>query len=88
MKLYFIGPTFKASLNNWLVQGTQGEVVGPAIAGQFKGNGVAVKFPKNATSVDCFLSELSRDPPSLALPCVAEAGIGGVAPIRPTTCAS
>ena len=69
MRLYFTGPSFKASRNNWLVEGAQGEVVGPAVAAHFKGNGVAVKFPNNRTSVDCFLHELSREPPpTLAAP--------------------
>ena len=61
--LFFAGPSFKASSNNWLVQGAQGEVVGPAVSKAFAGKGVAVKFPNNVTPVDCLLEELSREPP-------------------------
>ena len=68
MLLYFTGPSLKSSPNNWLVQGAQGEVVGPARAKCFMGKGVAVKFPNNRTSVDCSLDELSREPPTLAAP--------------------
>ena len=61
--LFFAGPSFEASSNNWLVQGAQGEVVGPAVSKAFAGKGVAVKFPNNVTPVDCLLEELSREPP-------------------------
>lgn len=70
-QMYFTGPSFRMSSNNWLVHGAQGEVVGPATSKSFTGGGgVAVRFPNNATSVDCFLHELSREPPStMPTPC-------------------
>lgn len=72
MRLYFTGPSFKASSNNWLLQGAQGEVLGPATSKAVKGKGVAVQFPNNATCVECFFDELSREPPpTLPLPCAA-----------------
>ena len=72
MRLYFTGGSFKMSSNNWLVQGAQGEVMGPAASAAFTGVGVAVRFPNNATNVDCFVEELSREPPtSLPAPVAA-----------------
>ena len=72
MRLYFTGGSFKMSSNNWLVQGVQGEVMGPAASAAFTGVGVAVRFPNNATNVDCFVEELSREPPtSLPAPVAA-----------------
>ena len=85
MQVFFTGPSFKVSSNNWLVQGAQGEVVGPANSRAFKAKGVAVRFPKNRTPVECDLSELSRSreppsiylaPPTLPLPCGTEGGKG------------
>ena len=66
MRLYFTGGSFKMSSNNWLVQGAQGMVVGPATSNAFKGKGVAVQFPKNKTALECDLNELSRsrEPPA------------------------
>lgn len=86
MQVYFTGPSFKASSNNWLVHGAQGEVVGPATSRAFAGKGVAVHFPKNRTPVECDLNELqsrSREPPApptLLLPCGTEGwqGQGGL----------
>ena len=63
MQLFFTGPSFKASSENWLVHGTQGEVMGPAMSKAFKGKGVTLQFPNNKTCVDCAFSELSRSPP-------------------------
>ena len=65
MRLYYTGPSFTISSHNWLVQGAQGEVVGPPASQTFKGHGIAVRFPSNATSVDCYLDELSREPPPI-----------------------
>ena len=62
MQVCFTGPSFRASSHNWLVQGAQGTVVGPATSNAFKGKGVAVQFPKNKTAVECDLNELSRPP--------------------------
>ena len=70
MQLYFTGPSLRSSGNNWLVQGARGEVTGPAVAAIFEGKGVAMRFPNNKTSVDCFCHELSREAPPL--PCVTE----------------
>ena len=69
MQVFFTGPSFKVSSNNWLVQGAQGEVVGPATSRAFEGKGVSVQFPKNRTPVECDLNELSRsrEPPSIHL---------------------
>ena len=66
MQVCFTGPSFRASSHNWLVQGAQGMVVGPATSNAFKGKGVAVQFPKNRTAVECDLNELSRsrEPPA------------------------
>ena len=66
MQVCFTGPSFRASSHNWLVQGAQGMVVGPATSNAFKGKGVAVQFPKNKTAVECDLNELnrSREPPA------------------------
>ena len=55
MQVYFTGSSFKSSSNNWLVKGSQGEVVGPATSKVFEGKGVALQFSNNVTSVDCFL---------------------------------
>ena len=66
MRIFFTGSSFKSSSNNWLVTGAQGEVVGPPASAAFRGNGVAVQFPNNRTAVDCFLEELSREPPPTA----------------------
>ena len=63
-KLYFTGPSFKASPSNWLVHGAQGVVVGPATSTAVEGKGVAVQFPKNETACECFLHELSCEPPA------------------------
>ena len=65
--LYFTGPSFKASPRNWLVHGAQGVVVGPATSTAVEGNGVAVQFPKNETACECFLHELSCEPPAEGL---------------------
>ena len=59
MHLYFIGSSFKTNGNNWLLQGMQGEVVGPAVSKNFRMKGVAMRFPNNRTPVDCSLDELS-----------------------------
>ena len=87
-QVYFTGPSFKVSSNNWLVQGAQGEVVGPATSRAFEGKGVSVQFPKNRTPVECDLNELqsrSREPPApptllLPMPCGTEVwqGQGGL----------
>ena len=66
-KLYFTGPSFKASPSNWLVHGAQGVVVGPATSTAVEGKGVAVQFPKNETACECFLHELSCEPPAEGL---------------------
>ena len=65
--LYFTGPSFKASPRNWLVHGAQGVVVGPATSTAVEGKGVAVQFPKNETACECFLHELSCEPPAEGL---------------------
>ena len=65
--LYFTGPSFKASPSNWLVHGAQGVVVGPATSTAVEGKGVAVQFPKNETACECFLHELSCEPPAEGL---------------------
>ena len=65
-RLYYAGPSFTSSNNNWLVHGAQGEVVGPASSQMFKGKGVAVRFRNNVTTVECLFEELvSREPPPL-----------------------
>ena len=64
---FFTGPSFKASPSNWLVHGAQGVVVGPATSTAVEGNGVAVQFPKNETACECFLHELSCEPPAEGL---------------------
>lgn len=75
MQLYYAGPSFKSSVNNWLVQGAQGTVVGPAKAALFQGGkGVAVQFPNNKTSIDCYLHELSRSEPPTAMCVTHDAG--------------
>ena len=49
--------------DNQLVQGAQGEVVGPATGDAVRGNGVAVKFPGNKGNADCRLEEVCAHPP-------------------------
>ena len=67
-RMFFTGLSFKSSSNNWLVTGAEGEVVGPPASHAFRGKGVAVQFPRNRTSVDCFLEELSHEPPPTSPP--------------------
>jgi len=67
--VYYIGQSISQTANcrNRLLHGARGEVVGPAISKRFQGVGVAVLFPDNKTSVDCFLDELSSHEPPRAL---------------------
>jgi curved DNA-binding protein CbpA len=79
MRMFFTGLSFKSSSNNWLVTGTQGEVVGPPDSRAFRGKGLAMQFPNNRTPVDCLLEELAREPPQTPpSPCGSSVETGGV----------
>ena len=62
-KLYYVAASHTFPNGDKLVHGQQGEVVGPATGENHKGKGLAMLFPGNKDSIDCYLTQLSRDPP-------------------------
>ena len=60
---YYIGASVTWDDGDKLVHGQQGEVVGPATGENPKGKGLAMHFPGNKGTVDCYLSVLSSEPP-------------------------
>ena len=60
--LYFISDDFTAPNGERVVQGQQGEVVGPATVETHKGKGLAMRFAGNKGNLACLLTELSPSP--------------------------
>ena len=59
-KVFFTGPSETFPSGNKLVQGQQGEVMGPAALVNVKGNGVSVLFPGNKGNIKCYLNQARR----------------------------
>ena len=59
-KVFFTVASQTFADGDTLVHGRQGEVVGPATAETHKGKGVAVLFPGNNGSIDCYLTMVRR----------------------------
>ena len=62
-KLFFTGSSQTFADGERLTHGQKGLVVGPATAETHRGNGLAVAFPGNKASVNCYLNSLSTDAP-------------------------
>ena len=59
-KVFFTGASETFPSGNKLVHGQQGEVVGPGTGETHKGKGVAVLFPGNTGSIECYLTTVRR----------------------------
>ena len=70
-KVFYTGKDKTWDDGDKLVHGQQGEVTGPATAESHKGKGVAVLFPGNTASINCYLDSVRRlrsAPPPLPTP--------------------
>jgi len=63
-EVYYVGPPETFDNGDRLMPGARGRVVGPA-AEEDPEDSVAVMLPPNNESVDCYLNELSSDPPEV-----------------------
>ena len=62
-ELYYNGSSQTFDNGNTVVYGQRGEVVGPATSKSHKGKGLMLLFPGNKGNVNCYLTQLSRNPP-------------------------
>lgn len=62
-ELYYLGASGTLSSGDRLTYGARGRVAGPATLEEYSGRGVAMLFPGNRAGIECFLKELSREPP-------------------------
>jgi len=88
-KVFYTGSSETFPSGNKVVHGQQGEVTGPATGEALKGKGVAVRFPGNTVSGNCFLTQVRRlraapaaTPPRACAPHTRDAAH---APCVPTT---
>ena len=59
-KVFCTAANYTFPSGNKVVHGQQGEVTGPATAEGYQGKGVAVQYPGNKRSIQCFLSQVRR----------------------------
>ena len=67
---FFTGASQKVSKGDSLTHGAKGEVIGPATSEAYEGKGVAVLFPGNTASVNCYLGTLSATEVASSTPIV------------------
>ena len=59
-QVYFTGTSQTFEDGEWLEQGKQGEVLGPATLESHKDKGVAVRFPGIKGAISCLLDQVHR----------------------------
>ena len=65
-QLFFTGPNETFANGDKVVHGQKGMVTGSATSKSHKLKGVKVRFPGNKDWVDCYLYQVSRNPPPRA----------------------